>query len=177
MRILIVFSIILFLFASTGNLFASQAIKTAGDAIAVSIPAVALAMTLTTPSDKEGLLQFVEGYGTATAVTYGLKYSINETRPNGEKHSFPSFHASSSFAAATFIEKRYGGVLGIAAYLASGFVGWSRIESKEHWAKDVFAGAAIGIVSSYIFTKPYKGFAVSPVAGKDVWGLAISKAF
>jgi membrane-associated phospholipid phosphatase len=177
MRIIVVLSAILFFLTATCNVFASQAVKTAGDVVAVAVPAAALAIALTPPSDKDGVLQFVEAYGTAAAVTYGLKYSINERRPNGEKHSFPSFHASSTFAAATFIEKRYGGVLGIAAYLASGFVGWSRIESREHWAKDVFAGAAIGIASGYIFTKPYKGFVVSPVAGNGLWGLSIAKTF
>jgi membrane-associated phospholipid phosphatase len=176
MRIFIVFSVLLLLLATTGNVLASDAVGTAGDAVAVAVPAAALVMALAPPSDKEGVVQFAESYA-AAAVTYGLKYGIHETRPNGEKHSFPSFHASSSFAAATFIEKRYGGVAGIAAYAAAAFVGWTRIETREHWAKDVVAGAAIGVASGLIFTKPYKGVVVSPVAGRNYWGLAIAKSF
>jgi membrane-associated phospholipid phosphatase len=177
MRIFIVFSVLLLLLATTGNVLASDAVGTAGDAVAVAVPAAALVMALAPPSDKEGVVQFAESYAAAAAVTYGLKYGIHETRPNGEKHSFPSFHASSSFAAATFIEKRYGGVAGIAAYAAAAFVGWTRIETREHWAKDVVAGAAIGVASGLIFTKPYKGVVVSPVAGRNYWGLAIAKSF
>ncbi|MGB3398652.1 MAG: phosphatase PAP2 family protein, partial [Candidatus Deferrimicrobiaceae bacterium] len=44
----------------------------------------------------------------------------------------------------------------IPAYLAAAFVGYSRVEADEHWTKDVLAGAAIGIVSGFIFTSRYR---------------------
>ena len=37
-------------------------------------------------------------------------------------------------------------------------MGYSRVEAREHYPHDVIAGAAIGILSSYLFTKPYKGW-------------------
>jgi membrane-associated phospholipid phosphatase len=35
------------------------------------------------------------------------------------------------------------------------------VESRQHYRRDVVAGAGIGILSSYIFTRPYKGWRVS----------------
>lgn len=176
MRIFFIFSVVLSLLSSSGNVFASDAIGTAGDAVALATPTAALVMTLTR-SDKDGALQFLESYAASSALTFGLKYTVKEKRPNGDKHSFPSFHASSAFSAATFIQNRYGWRYGVPAYLAASFVGWSRIEEKEHWPKDVIAGAAIGIASGFIFTKPYKGAEVTPVMGNHFFGIALSKRF
>ncbi len=177
MRTLIVFSILFLMLTEAATASASDAIGSAGDAVAVAIPVAAVAMAVAHQTDKEGIIQFAESYATAGAVTLGLKYSVHERRPDGSEHSFPSFHAASSFAAATFIEKRYGGIAGIAAYTAAAFVGWTRIETREHWVRDVVAGAAIGTASGLIFTKPYKGVVVSPVADGNYWGLAIAKSF
>ncbi|MDH4231150.1 MAG: phosphatase PAP2 family protein [Nitrospirota bacterium] len=176
MRIFIIFSMVFSFLSGAGSVFASDAIETAGDAVALAAPATALVMTLTR-SDREGAFQFLESYAVSSAVTIGLKYTVKERRPNGEKHSFPSFHTSSAFTAATFIRNRYGWRYGIPAYLAASFVGWSRIESKEHWTRDVLGGAAIGVASAFIFTKPYKGAVVTPVVGEHFLGFALSRRF
>jgi membrane-associated phospholipid phosphatase len=176
MRIFFILSVILLLVSSAGNVFASDAIETAGDTVALVAPVTALVMTLHR-SDKDGTLQFLEAYATSTALTFGLKYSVKERRPNGEKHSFPSFHASSAFSAATFIHNRYGWRYGVPAYVAASFVGWSRIEAREHWVRDVIGGAAIGIATGLIFTKPYETAEFTPVMGNHFFGFAFSKRF
>lgn len=84
-------------------------------------------------------------------VTYGLKYSVNEQRPNGGSHSFPSGHTSAAFAGAEFMRKEFGWGWGTPAYAAASFVGWSRVASGNHWSRDVFAGALIGIASNHDF--------------------------
>jgi membrane-associated phospholipid phosphatase len=58
------------------------------------------------------------------------------------------------------MRKRYGWEYGVPAYAAASFVAYSRVEAKQHFPHDVIAGAAIGIASSYIFTRPYKGWHV-----------------
>jgi membrane-associated phospholipid phosphatase len=58
------------------------------------------------------------------------------------------------------MRKRYGWEYGIPAYAAASFVAYSRVESNEHHPQDVIGGAAIGIISSFIFTKPYHGWDV-----------------
>ena len=46
-------------------------------------------------------------------------------------------------------------------------------ESREHFAEDVIAGAGIGIVGSLIFTRPYHGVEVVPVASEGTYGVAL----
>ncbi len=82
-------------------------------------------------------------------TTYGLKYSIDSERPNGNPHSFPSGHTAAAFTGAEFIRKHHGGALGIAAYASATYVGWTRVVSGNHWTHDVVAGAAIGILSNH----------------------------
>ncbi|MFH1748327.1 MAG: phosphatase PAP2 family protein [Planctomycetota bacterium] len=105
--------------------------------------------------DEEGREQFYWSCGTSLAITYGLKYTVSERRPNGGSHSFPSGHTSSAFQGASFIQQRYGWRYGLPAYLGAAYTGWSRVELDAHYPHDVFAGAAVGILSSYLFTTPY----------------------
>lgn len=87
------------------------------------------------------------------AVTYGLKYAVDEERPNGEGGSFPSGHTSITFAGAEFIRKQYGWGWGAPAFAAATFVGYSRVATDDHWWHDVAAGAAIGILSNHDFSE------------------------
>lgn len=106
--------------------------------------------------DWEGGKQLFLSLLAAAAVTEGLKAVVHERRPNGGDHSFPSGHASMSFAGATYLQMRYGWRYGIPAFLTAAFVGYSRVEADEHWTKDVLGGAAIGIASGLIFTSRYR---------------------
>jgi membrane-associated phospholipid phosphatase len=148
----------LFLFVFAAALaHASDPIATAGDILQLALPATAAGLTLGY-QDGAGALQFGESAGVTLGVTYTLKYTVNERRPNGGSQSFPSGHTSISFCSAEFMRKRYGWEYGIPAYAAATFVAYSRVEAKAHHPHDVIAGAAIGFASSYLFTRPYKGW-------------------
>lgn len=127
--------------------------------------------------DTPGTVQFVESVGLTLASTYVLKYAVNEQRPNGGSFSFPSGHSSISFSAAEFMRKRYGWAYGIPAYGLASFVAYSRVEAREHYAHDVIAGAAIGMASSYIFTRPYKRWHVQAEVGYKYYGLRLTRPF
>lgn len=167
--------LLLFL-AASANTRANNGIETAGTAIQLVLPFTAGGLTLV-QRDYQGTLQFGESAALALGVTYALKYAVNETRPDGGSHSFPSGHSSISFSSAEFMRKRYGWAYGLPAYAAASFVGYSRVESREHYTHDVVAGAAIGIVSSYIFTKPYKGWKVDVDAGAKYYGITLSRSW
>lgn len=148
-------------------------IQMAGDVLQYVLPATAGGLTLGY-RDYKGTLQLGESAATTLAVTYAFKYGVNERRPNGGSHSFPSGHSSISFCAAEFVRKRYGWEYGIPAYAAASFVAYSRVESHEHYPHDVIAGAAIGVASSYIFTRPYKGWHAHLEANDKYYGLALN---
>jgi membrane-associated phospholipid phosphatase len=155
---------------------ASGGIETAGEVFTFLLPATAAGLTVHF-MDTEGMIQFGESAALTLGVSYGLKYTINETRPNGGDHSFPSNHTSISFASAEFMRKRYGWEYGIPAYIAATFVAYSRVESKQHYTQDVIAGAAIGIGSSYLFTKPFKGWQVSLDVDHEYYGIILSRTW
>lgn len=139
------------------------------------IPAVAYGTTFYM-HDKDGRIQFYKSFFTNLGVTYALKAMISEERPNGaDDDSFPSGHTSVAFQGAAFIQKRYGLKWAVPAYVGAVYVGWRRVETDNHYTKDVVAGAVIGIASSFIFTRPYHGFEVTPLAENGAYGLVVSK--
>lgn len=84
-------------------------------------------------------------------VTYALKYTIDARRPNGGSHGFPSGHSSAAFMGAEYIRKSYGWGWGVPAFATATWVGYTRVESHNHYWRDVIAGAAIGIASNHDF--------------------------
>jgi len=103
------------------NESAADSIQTAGDVLQFVLPAAAGGLTLGF-ADYQGTLQFGASFAVTEGVTYGLKYAVDETRPNGGSQSFPSAHTAVSFSAAEFLRKRYGLEYGIPAYAAASFV-------------------------------------------------------
>lgn len=130
--------------------FANQ-YEALGDSIQWILPATALGMTFM-ENDPEGRMMFYKSFAATAGVTYGVKMSVNRTRPNGADYSFPSGHTSASFSSAAYIHKRYGYKKGRPAYLAATFVGWSRIQAYKHYTTDVLAGAVLGSLSGYFLT-------------------------
>ena len=155
---------------------AGDDIATAGDILQFVLPGTAAGLTRW-HRDGQGTLQLGESIGVTLGVTYSLKYAVDEKRPNGGSQSFPSAHTSLSFSAAEFMRKRYGWEYGIPAYALASFVAYSRVEARDHYAHDVIAGASIGIVSSYIFTRPYKGWRVQLEGDSKYYGFRLSRAW
>jgi membrane-associated phospholipid phosphatase len=160
-----------------GIAMTANPVENSGNILLFALPASAVGLSLF-HEDFSGLLQ----YGASAALTDGatliLKDNVYELRPNGSDYlSFPSGHSSTTFAAAAYIQRRYGWGLGIAAYALAAFTGYSRIESKEHYFHDVAAGAAIGVSSSYLFTKPFHHFNIRPTTDGKHIGVTVSTAF
>lgn len=123
--------------------------------------------------DATGRLQLVASGALAAATTFVLKAVVDKERPNGHSQAFPSGHTVDAAFGAAFVQRRYGWMYGIPAYMLTGFVAWSRVDSDEHSPEDVIAGAALGIISSYVFTRPYHGVSITPVAGNETYGVAL----
>lgn len=83
------------------------------------------------------------------ALTYGVKYAVRRDRPTGECCSFPSGHASVTFATASVLERHLGYRAAWPTFLIAGYVAASRLQDNRHFLSDVLFGAALGITSGW----------------------------
>lgn len=127
--------------AQPGNAAAGKLFTTYGDIVSYVLPLAALAATII-HCDGEGLGELTTGMLLTNAATQGLKRTVGRTRPDGsDTLSFPSGHATRSFAAAAFLDRRYG--LGAPAYFLAWTVGASRVDAEAHYWSDVVGAAVI----------------------------------
>jgi membrane-associated phospholipid phosphatase len=101
--------------------------------------------------------------------TYAIKLATQRTRPNGETHSFPSGHASASFATAAVLQDHYGWKVGVPAFVAAAYTAASRVTANQHWTSDVVFGAALGVACGRTVTIKFResriSIAPAPVPG------------
>lgn len=134
----------------------NDSIAKAGEAIAIILPISAGGISIY-KSDWTGLAQDVVDTGATVGTAFALKHFIHEERPDhSDNQSFPSDTSALAFAPAQFLWDRYGWQYGLPAYAAAVFVGYSRVESKQHHVWDVAASAAISFGYSKIFTTRYR---------------------
>jgi membrane-associated phospholipid phosphatase len=138
---------------------------------------------------KDQIAMFVIGTGTYSVITQGLKYTINETRPNGEDRSFPSGHTATAFFGARMLDRAYGKkstAIALTGYALATATGALRIANNKHWVSDVAMGAAIGIASAevahWIYPKLQKSLkktaiAWEPIIGTQYYAARISYVF
>ena len=139
--------------------------------VALGLPAV--------QGDWQGTKQASFSIGSTAIVTTGLKQVISEERPDeSDDHSFPSGHASVSFAAAATLYKRQGWQVGIPAHLVAAFVGVARVKADKHFVHDVIAGAVIGEGAGWLLTsKKDEKVQWLPWADAHGAGLAVATHF
>ena len=150
------FTLFIFCAAQIVTAKENKTFRKMGDWGQVVLPISALAISYVKEDDYKGVVQFAKTYTSTMLITGGLKYTINAERPKGGRYSFPSGHASSAFAPASFLAFRYGYKYGIPAYLGAIAVGASRINAKAHHLADVVASATISVICANIFTTRYK---------------------
>lgn len=101
---------------------------------------------------KRRLTVSVVSFGINAVVTYSLKHTIHEMRPDGtDNHSFPSGHTAVAFCGATTLMHEYRKVspwIGVAGYAVATTVAVDRVRRNRHHWGDVVAGAAIGVASA-----------------------------
>jgi membrane-associated phospholipid phosphatase len=155
---------------------ASSTFEKYGDIGQFAIPAIAAGISWY-QGDYDGLKEFGYALLSTTATVEVLKHTVDATRPNGGDMSFPSGHTAWAFSGASYLQMRYGWSYGLPAYVAAGAVGWSRVESDNHYWRDVIAGAAIATGFSYLFTSPKSGTQLAfypTIMDGDARGIAVS---
>jgi membrane-associated phospholipid phosphatase len=148
-----------------------------GDALQIALPASALGYSLLI-KDFDGAKEWGWSVGAAIVLAEGLKYAVGRPRPYQEPgvrgRSLPSGHTAAAFAGAAYWQRRYGWEAGAPAYILAAAVGYSRVWSRNHYLSDVIAGAAIGTVFPYLFTKPYEKVQINAGAEQAAGGNGIS---
>ena len=103
------------------------------------------------------------------AIVLGVKEAVRRQRPlraDGTRaggFSFPSGHATLTFAAATVLQQHLGYRWGIPTYAIATYVAMSRLHDNVHYASDVVFGAATGIVIGRTVTWHGRHFYASPM--------------
>ena len=112
-------------------------------------------------------------------ATSALKFAVRRRRPDGsERTSFPSGHASASFALASTIDSLYGHKIGIPLHAFAGFVAFTRLSDNKHFASDVLFGAAlgtsIGMATAKVHKKQNRKFSLMPYSDGESGGLVLA---
>lgn len=98
------------------------------------------------------------------AVTLVLKVMFDTESPNGDDFGWPSGHASSSFAFATVMAEYYGPWVGVPLFAFASYVGYERIDARNHDFSDVISGAFLGMAIGHAVAQNH----VPRVLGLDI---------
>jgi hypothetical protein len=120
-----------------------------------------------------------ESFALTGLATSGLKRAVGRPRPNdGPPTSFPSGHASFSFAASTFFARSVWDTpeptvtteaLGWLCYVPAAWVGLNRVESGHHFPSDVSFGALLGITTTNLVWDAHFGKRGEPEARERIF--------
>ena len=114
-------------------------------------------------------------------LTVALKGIAHSDSPNGDPFGWPSGHTSSTFCLATVMHKAYGPWVGVPLFAFASFVGYERIDARNHDFNDVISGAIIGIVVGHAVYQNHQpkilGMDVQPWLdpGTGAVGIALAK--
>ena len=89
-------------------------------------------------------------------------------------YSFPSGHSAVTFAAATVLQQHLGWKAAVPTYLVASYVAMSRLHDNRHFASDVVAGAAEGIIIGRSVTWHGRNFYGTPMLGTGTAGVMFS---
>lgn len=101
---------------------------------------------------KDRAIIMMMSYATMAIVVNAAKYTFKEKRPDSSsRNSFPSGHTATAFVGAEMLYQEYRTThpwIGYTAYGLSAAVAYLRMHNDRHWANDVLAGAAVGMLST-----------------------------
>jgi membrane-associated phospholipid phosphatase len=98
-------------------------------------------------------MDLIRALAISAGLTQGLKLATRRERPDGSgRNSFPSGHASDTFAFATALERHLGWRYAVPAYTFASYVAVSRLPANRHWLSDAVFGSAVGIIAGRTVT-------------------------
>jgi membrane-associated phospholipid phosphatase len=97
-------------------------------------------------------MDLIEAAILSEGITQLIKVAVRRDRPvnpdgsDNPGYSFPSGHATITFAAATVFQQHFGWKAAVPTYLVASYVAISRLHDNRHFASDVAFGAFDGII-------------------------------
>jgi membrane-associated phospholipid phosphatase len=125
-------------------------------------------------------MDLIEATLLSQGITQGIKVAVRRDRPlrdDGTRaggFAFPSGHASGTFAAATVLQQHLGWKWAVPTYSIASYVAMSRLVDDRHWASDVTAGAALGIIVGRSVTWHGRNFYASPMLSPNGAGVIVN---
>lgn len=125
-------------------------------------------------------MDLIEATLLADGMTQLIKVSVRRERPlrdDGTRASgfaFPSGHSAGTFAAATVLQQHLGWKWAVPTYTIASYVAMSRLVDDRHWASDVTAGAALGIIVGRSVTWHGRNFYATPMFVPKGTGILIN---
>lgn len=111
-------------------------------------------------------------------IVYGIKLAVRRDRPTGECCSFPSGHASVTFAAASVLWRHVGWKAAVPTYAVASYVAASRLHDNRHYLSDVVFGSAVGVVVGHTVTMHtlhgHENWALTPMPVPGGMGVMVS---
>jgi len=122
----------------------------------------------------------IEALLIAEGIAQGVKVAVRRQRPpeldgtQSHTYSFPSGHATLTFAGATVLQQHLGYRAAIPTYLVASYVAMSRLHDNRHYASDVVFGAATGVMIGRTVTWHGRNFYASPMLVPGGAGIMIA---
>jgi PAP2 superfamily protein len=112
------------------------------------------------------------------AIVYGIKGTVRRDRPTGDCCSFPSGHASVTFATAAVLWRHLGWKAAVPTYTVASYVALSRLHDNRHYLSDVIFGSAIGVAVGHTVTlhtlHGHENLAITPMPVPGGMGVMVS---
>lgn len=108
-------------------------------------------------------------------LTQIIKRTVRRGRPDGSgRTSFPSGHASGTFATAALLQRRYGWKIGAPAFGVATYVAASRLNANKHFLSDIPFGVALGLVAGRSVRLDRGSIHIAPVVAPHGAGVQVS---
>jgi hypothetical protein len=126
--------------------------------------------------DKGGQksLRIVDAVATSAALCVGTKEIFKTPRPDNpnELDSFPSCHATTSFALAR-MQSHYNPDFAPLWYAGAALISYSRVDLNRHRWSDVLVGAGLGYLVAEVELGQKKGLLLFPLIREDAQGNSV----
>lgn len=132
------------------------------------------------PRVKHLGMDLIESTILAEGITQVIKVIARRDRPihpdgsSNRGYSFPSGHATITFAAATVLQQHLGWKAAVPTYLVATYVAMSRLHDNRHFASDVVFGATDGVIIGRSVTWHGRNFYAMPTIVPGGAGMMVS---